>query len=183
MGVKKRFKFGAFYQQFTTSLSNPWSNLCKYSPARPCANFIFWLLCHKKLATKSRLYIFGFITDIKCNFCDEEKTYNHLFFDCIGTRRIWLVVLEWLQISHRPNHWDEELPWIIKMGKGKGWRAKFFKLAIMETVYGTWNHRNRIAFGKASDHTQVIDGIIEKITYRGWFCKDLKNHIASLMVN
>lgn len=67
---------------------------------------------------------------------------------------------------HNPRHWDEELPWILIMGKGKGWRAKLFKLAITGIAYGGWHHRNKISFGNTSDYTQIVDGIIEKIVYR-----------------
>lgn len=82
---------------------------------------------------------------------------------------------------YNPRHWDEELPWIFSMGTGKGWRVKLFKLASTETVYGAWHHKNIFAFGNTSDYNQIVDGIIEKIVYKGLFCKGLKAYIAPLM--
>ncbi|XP_058733275.1 uncharacterized protein LOC131604877 [Vicia villosa] len=143
---------------------------------------IFWLLCHRRLATKSRLCHLGFLQNTTCHLCDKEENDNHIFFACEEYRKIWCAILNWLQIDHSPRAWDEEFIWIMNMGKGKGWRARLFKLAVTETVYGVWIHRNRGAFGQPSDYTHIIHEILDKIVYRGWTCKNLKTHIACLMV-
>ncbi|XP_058775467.1 uncharacterized protein LOC131649726 [Vicia villosa] len=139
-------------------------------------------MCHKRLATRSRLMRFGFVQDNTCSFCTSEESYNHLFFDCAELRKIWVVVLDWIQIQHTPDKWDDELPWALSSCKGKGWKAKLLKLALTETIYGVWHHRNRISFGNASDLNHIIDDVFEKIVYIGWYHKLLKPHIATLML-
>ncbi|XP_058733395.1 uncharacterized protein LOC131605004 [Vicia villosa] len=182
MCLKGKFSCGIFYQACSAGNRLPWSSVCMRNLARPCAVFIFWLLCHRRLTTRSRLHRLGFISQTVCVFCDKEETDNHLFFDCEETKGIWSPILHWLQVAHSPNQWDDDYDWIIKMGNRKGWRAKLFKLAIVETVYGVWQHRNRAVFGKRCNQTQTIKEIMEKIVFRGWFCRKLKPHVASLMV-
>jgi hypothetical protein len=113
--------------------------------ARPRAIFTFWLACHGRLATKDRLNRFGITVDAKCCFCPIEESLNHLFFGCVGMRNIWCKVLNWLQIDHVPLEWGDELCWITKHSKGKGWRAKLLKSAAAEVVYTLWNYRNDIS--------------------------------------
>jgi hypothetical protein len=49
------------------------------------------------------------------------------------------------QIDHVPLEWGDELCWITKHTKGKGWRAKLLKSAAAEAVYTLWNYRNDIS--------------------------------------
>lgn len=116
-------------------------------------------------------------------FCLNEDTVDHLFFECGETRYIWGSVLKWLHIQHCPRIWEDELPWTIELGKGKGWKARIFNLALTKMVYGIWEHRNNYYFGKPKEYHQVINGIIEKIVYRGWYYKNTKPHIAIFMAN
>lgn len=111
MELKKKFKCTGFYQVLIAGPSPPWFRLCLYNLARPSTMVIMWLLFHKSISTKSRMVVrLGFITDDKCNFCDQEETYNHIFFDSIETKKIWKDVLEWIQIKHSPIQWDTDLP-------------------------------------------------------------------------
>ncbi|XP_058759873.1 uncharacterized protein LOC131633173 [Vicia villosa] len=159
-----------------------WSNLCLQNPARPCAIVILWLLCHRRLATKSRLCKLGFINISTCSYCGLIETDSHIFFECSEYREIWIAILQWLQIDHSPKQWDDEISWLVNRTKGQGWRAKLLKLAIAEGVYGIWLHRNRLIFRTPNDSKHTIQGIIDKIVYRGWTCRALKPHIASLMI-
>ena len=90
-----------------------WKSLICKNPARPRAVITLWLACHHKLATKERLVRFGFITDSKCCFCSSIEDINHILFECSGLRQFWIDVLNWINVSHTPKNWNEELPWII----------------------------------------------------------------------
>ncbi|XP_058733950.1 uncharacterized protein LOC131605632 [Vicia villosa] len=182
LAAKGRFMCGAFYQRLNAGSILPWSDLCYHNPARPCAVIILWLLCHERLATRRRLLRFGFMQSDTCSFCTNAETASHLFFDCLELKKIWSAILGWIQIQHTPGKWEEELPWALSICKGEGWKAKLVKLALTETVYGVWHHRNRISFGHASNMNHIIDDILEKIVYRGRYKKMLKPHIATRML-
>ncbi|KAH1252729.1 hypothetical protein GmHk_04G009618 [Glycine max] len=112
-----------------------WNNLLYGNTARPRANFILWLACHGRLSTKDRLCKYGMIDDKSCCFCSEEESMNHLFFACDNSKRVWMKVLQWVQIRHDPSDWPNELHWLIRHTKGKGTRATVLKMAIAETIY------------------------------------------------
>ncbi|XP_058727219.1 uncharacterized protein LOC131598656 [Vicia villosa] len=181
MILKNKFCCGEIYSSFNTNPSMDWSNLCIRNPARPCAIMILWLLCHKRLATKSRLCKFGFINNTNCLVCGLIESDSHIFFDCNEYHEIWRAILHWIQIDRCPKLWDEEISWLMTRTKGKGWRSRLLKLALAEDLYGIWIHRNSLIFGSPRDRKHTIQGIINKIVFRGWACRVLKPHIASLM--
>ncbi|KAL5146890.1 putative ribonuclease H protein [Glycine soja] len=132
-----------------------WKNLLYGNTARPRANFILWLACHGRLSTKDRLCKYGMIDDKSCCFCSEEESMNHLFFVCDNSKRVWMEVLQWVQIRHDPSDWPNELHWLTHHTKGKGTRAAVLKMAIAETIYEIWNIRNNKIFGQAIDINTV----------------------------
>ncbi|XP_058773286.1 uncharacterized protein LOC131647414 [Vicia villosa] len=144
-----------------------WYKLLMHNYARPRAKLIFWLACHDRLATKSRLVKMGMLKDSKCSFCSNVETIQHLFFECEEMRKLWCTILKWIQMDHAPNNWDEELSWINKFGRGKGWKAALLKLAAAETVYRAWALRNNRSFGTQCDSSFIAQDIIDKIVLRG----------------
>lgn len=159
-----------------------WKNLLYGNTARPRANFILWLACHGRLSTKDRLCKYGMIDDKSCCFCSEEESMNHLFFACDNSKRVWMEVLQWVQIRHDPSDWPNELHWLIRHTKGKGTRATVLKMAIAETIYEIWNIRNNKIFGQAIDINTVGKKIINTLVYRGWNNKRLRKYIDILML-
>lgn len=57
----------------------------------PKIKFWLWLILHNSIATKD-MYRRGWRGDIKCRFCDENETINHLFFACPAAKYMWSVV-------------------------------------------------------------------------------------------
>jgi hypothetical protein len=164
----------------------PWSNLLRNNCARPRAILTTWLACHGRLGTKDRLVRFGMITDKICSFCNEiEETLDHLLFECRTSHAIWKEVLHWIGVIHEPQKWVMELDWVLRMIGRKGWRAYLLKMAVTETIYNIWAHRNGKIFGGntyRSTSKDITDSIIETIVYRGWGSKKLRKHIAALML-
>jgi hypothetical protein len=140
------------------------------------------MACHGRLPTKDRLNRFGVTIDDKCCFCPKEESLNHLFFGCIGLRNIWWKVLNWLQIDHVPLEWGEELGWLIRHSKGKGWKAQLLKSAAAEAVYTLWNYRNDTCFGNRTHNTNIDEVIVNTIVYRGWMIAKLRKPLAHLML-
>ncbi|CAJ2661953.1 unnamed protein product [Trifolium pratense] len=159
-----------------------WRQTMYQNMARPRALFVFWLACHCRLATKDRLQKFGVIVNLKCCFCHNDETINHLFFGCIELKNIWHKVLRWLKVDHVPMEWNEELRWITRSSKGKGWKAQLLKSAAAETVYTLWKYRNDVCFGNQVYNTNIDEDIINTIVYRGWRSPKLREHIAHLLI-
>lgn len=132
-----RYKFHLKTVYHSMKAGTEWvcSRILHNNNTHPHARFILWLECHKCLATKSRLVRLGFLANSECALCKKEEIIQHLFFECVDMNLIWPKVLPLIQVDHTPEAWDEELNWCIKMGKGKGWRASLFKIAVVETIY------------------------------------------------
>ncbi|XP_058727135.1 uncharacterized protein LOC131598566 [Vicia villosa] len=155
-----------------------WKNLMYGNNARPCTNFILWLACHGRLATKDRLYKFGMTDNTSCCFCPKVESLNHLFFECETMKKIWMEVLQWARINHVPEDWHEEKKWLVHQTKGKRTRAAIIKMAVSETIYELWRIRNNKSFGETVDITKVGRKIIDTLIYRGWYNKKIRNYIA-----
>jgi hypothetical protein len=63
------------------------------------------------------------------------ENINDPFFGCIELKSIWQKGLRWLKVDHVPMEWNEELRWITRFSKGKGWKAQLLKSAAAETIY------------------------------------------------
>ncbi|XP_058741159.1 uncharacterized protein LOC131613513 [Vicia villosa] len=113
----------------------PWKDLMFGNIVRPRAIFQLWIACHSRLSTKSRLMKWGLLDHSTCNFCDAEKTQQHLFFECHVVKDVWRKVLNWINVKHEPLNWDRELHWLIVNCKGKSKRATMLKLEITECIY------------------------------------------------
>ncbi|XP_058771937.1 uncharacterized protein LOC131645486 [Vicia villosa] len=159
-----------------------WKNLVYGNNARPRACFMLWLTCHEKLATKDRLHKFGMIDNRDCCFCAEEESINHLFFECNTMKRIWMNVLNWLQVRRTPHNWHIERQWLTQQAKGKGPRAQMIKMAAAETIYELWMMRNNKSFGNDVDTTSIVKNIIDTVIYRGWENKKIRRYLAILMI-
>lgn len=94
------------------------------------------------------------IDNVDSCFCFDMESLNHLFFDCVITRKIWLEALRWIQIRHIPRKWHNEMNWILQHTRGKSAKATVLKMTITETIYEVWNIRNTNSFGQDVDNTK-----------------------------
>lgn len=67
-----------------------------------------------------------------------------------------------------PKPWAEEMQWITQRSKGRPVRASILKLALAEAIYGIWQFRNNVNFGKITDNNNIVFEIVDKIVYKGW---------------
>lgn len=141
-----------------------------------------WLACHGKLATKDRLHKFGMVENTKCCFCGKMEYINHLFFYCDEMNRLWMRIIDWIQITHVSKVWDEKILCLVDCSKGKGFRAPFSNLRLPKTIYGIWNYRNDKSFGQnVTNPNQNVtnpnlgDKNIDTIVYRGWYSGNIEN--------
>jgi hypothetical protein len=169
----------AFHDQ---SQSVAWKTLFYGNMARPRALINLWIACNERLVTRDRLHQFDLIDNICCCFCTADETQQHLMFCCNETKEIWRKVLNWIQVDHTPLGWSQEVDWIIHHTKGKGARAEILKLAFIESVYEIWRYRNDISFGNDVQNKHNDEHIIDNIVYRGWSNRNLRTHLANLMM-
>ena len=184
MTTNRRFSAKLVYRSLTDANPKvPWYKILNFNLARPKAKFILWLLLHEKLATKERLSRFGILNDSICSLCNKEvETIEHLSFICSISCEIWTIILKWTNIHRVPKPWQDERVWLITHCKGKGWRAGILKLALAETVYGIWKHRNDMIFGGLTNIGKTVDNILDCIVYRGWRNRKIREHLVPLML-
>ncbi|XP_058780438.1 uncharacterized protein LOC131654047 [Vicia villosa] len=135
-----RFKMTTMYAAITKGDDRVrWRHLFRNNEARPKALHTTWMTCHGNLPTKERLKRFHIINEDICIICNLEiEIAEHLFFNCRIASDIWKGVLQWMDVIHQPKGWDEELYWVLKSSRKKGWRARVLKLAFAEIIYGVW---------------------------------------------
>ncbi|CAK8534005.1 unnamed protein product [Lathyrus sativus] len=183
-GMKVKYFVGKVYHYL--KMDEPdvvWNHMFSTTIARPRALFTLWMTCHRRLATKERLKKFGITTDDKCNFCNNEETIDHLFFQCPLFQSCWQDILRWMGIHRTLCDWREELNWIIHQCKGKGWRKCLLRSAIVETVYEIWKYRNHTVFGNTVQTMEIRDIVISTLANRGWVHTSIRRHIANLLID
>lgn len=95
-----------------------------------------WRILQNKVATRDQLGWKGIIVgsnNCRCVLCNEKiESIDHLFLSCNLTRRIWLTVYYWLEITNQQaldnsgdsccNHFSKF--WVVmkgKVSKGREW--------------------------------------------------------------
>ncbi|KAK6778347.1 hypothetical protein RDI58_025065 [Solanum bulbocastanum] len=86
----------------------PWKCLMISNTARPKAVFIMWLQLKDKLLAKDRLLKWDSKVEPQCMLCQNEgETRDHLFAKCSYTRRLWVGLATWMQMSYdKGGNWQ-----------------------------------------------------------------------------
>ena len=104
-----------------------------------------WLVEKNSILTRDNLTRRGWHRDKRCNFCLENESVNHLFFDCSMARYIWSLVAYAVGTDCRPCSFDQF--WL--------WAKQFFPLSenflyvgLAAICWAIWRMRNKIHFDK-----------------------------------
>jgi hypothetical protein len=65
----------------------------------PRVHFFFWLLSKNKLLTRDNLGKRRKLDDQSCMLCSDREYMNHLFFECVVTKRAYKIVSEALKVN------------------------------------------------------------------------------------
>ena len=98
-------------------------------------------LVHRALYTKEHLFKFGFVNDNLCSFCKNEiETYSHLFWECLYVQRLWLDMIEQLDLIEIRN-----VDWkIIFVGlAGRSYRVMYCNAIIFLLKYNIYSFRTK----------------------------------------
>ncbi|OIT01650.1 hypothetical protein A4A49_56736, partial [Nicotiana attenuata] len=92
---------------------------------------------------------FGIQVHPDCVFCAKNvETFEHLYFGCPDTSRLWEKVLTWTGNARQIGTWPQELQWIYNMAKKKLCRAEMITALFEMVIYCIWRERNSIRFNK-----------------------------------
>jgi len=123
--------------------------------------FAMYLAINRRLYTRDRLKKWGITNDILCLLCKEaNETHQHLFFNCIFSRRLWQKLLNWLLINKVSNGWTEELTWVVEHALSKTVQAEIYKMTLVSTIYYIWQERNYRIFQNKERNTEMITRVI-----------------------
>ncbi|XP_020261305.1 uncharacterized protein LOC109837456 [Asparagus officinalis] len=149
------------------SVPVPWYNTVWEGISYPKHSFLSWLAVQNRLQTQDRLLKRGIITSNSCCLCTRaEENRDHLFFDCLFSSEVWLLVMDWLKFSWRSCVWNHIMNWYCYKLRGKGDRQKIKRMALSSTLYCIWIERNnRIFKNKFRNAVQVFGEIKISMLY------------------
>lgn len=121
--------------------STNWCKIVWFPKAVPKWAFILWMAMQCKLASKDRLMKWNVVDNATCVLCrgGALESHNHLFFDCLYSRVVWMEIL-------RRNQVQGEKKWFLLRSMGKNFRKSVLKLSLAASVYGIWCERNSKIF-------------------------------------
>ncbi|OIT22383.1 hypothetical protein A4A49_59473, partial [Nicotiana attenuata] len=92
---------------------------------------------------------FGIQAPLDCVFCSTSmEAFEHLYFGCPKTNKLWDRVLKWLGITRQIGSWQDELNWISRLARRKNCKAEITTATFAMVVYCIWRERNSIRFNK-----------------------------------
>jgi len=71
-----------------------------------------WLISHNVILTKDNLLKRKWQGDPKCQFCPENETITHMFFECSMAKFVWSLVAMVVGSSCRPCSFDQFWEWV-----------------------------------------------------------------------
>ena len=119
-----------------------------------------WYLGRGVILTKENLAKRGWTGSMKCCFCNQNETIQHIFFDCYLIRNIWRIIYFAFNIE-RPiniNHIIEN--WATN--KGIAHRKKLL-IGVAAMFWSIWLCRNDVAF-----NFKPIPSILQ-VLFRGMY--------------
>ncbi|OIT31082.1 hypothetical protein A4A49_65791, partial [Nicotiana attenuata] len=104
-----------------------------------------------------------------CAFCGHNlESFNHLFFECSNTKKLWSRLCLWLGYKRNIRGWEAEPEWAYKKAKSKKGINVITSCVFAITVAMIWRERNRIRFDTAKyDELQICREIVLHIHIRG----------------
>ncbi|OIT01252.1 hypothetical protein A4A49_59822, partial [Nicotiana attenuata] len=89
------------------------------------------------------------------------ESFNHLFFECSNTKKLWSILCLWLGYKMNIEGWEVELKWACKKAKSRKGINAITSYVFAITVAMIWRERNRIRFDKAKyDELQICREIV-----------------------
>ncbi|KAJ9541973.1 hypothetical protein OSB04_028479 [Centaurea solstitialis] len=161
-----RFSVRDAYVSFENVLPTvPWWQSVWFKGHIPKHSFCLWTACLNRLPTLDRVAVWKEEPpDLTCRLClIASESHDHLFFECVYSRQVWLQVmgnLEWLDFS---CSWSA----IVAAMSDQDTRPKMLEhqLLLAATVYCVWCERNRRIFQELAKPVPHIVRLIMEAVY------------------
>ncbi|KAL4289532.1 hypothetical protein GQ457_14G001790 [Hibiscus cannabinus] len=134
----------------------------------PKHSIVAWMAILNRLPTRDRLSSFGMQVETGCVLCGrEQETRDHIFFDCVFSRKVWLGILLACQLRRDCMTWELELGWAVARLKGRSLLTVILQLSWNTFIYVIWKERNlRIFQRKFSHEDSLIHSIKDIVSIR-----------------
>ncbi|OIT06201.1 hypothetical protein A4A49_61335, partial [Nicotiana attenuata] len=104
---------------------------------------------------------FGIQAPQQCVFCKQtDETFDHLFFECSLTNKLWMRLLRWLGYDRPIRDWQSEVNWICKGAKMRNGHCVIVTCVFGMMVYFVWRERNKLRF---QGGTVIVSNICKEI--------------------
>jgi hypothetical protein len=102
-----------------------------------------WLIWHNAIATKDNLLRRNWVGSASCQFCQENETISHLFFECVAAKFVWSSVATALGAADRPGSFTHFFWWLPRIIPA----SRNVQIAGLAAIcWAIWKIRNRSCF-------------------------------------
>ena len=134
---------------------------------------------------KYRVLSWGCNINSYCSFCHLAcETKDHLFFECVFTRRVWRLGLRWCQVDTDLLEFNHILSFLSTSATGslkKNLKALIIRCWFTASVYFTWIERNRRVFRNQPQTEESL--FLEIARHVKAKISNCKNKFASTSIN
>lgn len=147
------FNVKSFYNALCVQQTNvPFKKVWKFKIPLKIKIFI-WLILKGRTLTKDNLFKRGWRKgDTNCQFCDQQETIQHLFFDCPMARLIWNIIS--CAFDLKPVTDSNHLfgSWLAAFGK----KLKLLVITgVAVVLWAIWKTRNKACFEKKKNSPRI----------------------------
>ncbi|KAL9810229.1 putative reverse transcriptase zinc-binding domain-containing protein [Arabidopsis thaliana] len=133
-----------------------------FSNATPKFALLTWLMVRNRIATGEKMGLWNQNTDTSCIFCkNPNETRDHLFFQCVYTRKVWNGLIKGLLLDKYSDRWQD----IILMLTRKDFdTTKSFILGyvLQNSIHSIWRERNDRRHGEDPSNEERLIKFIDK---------------------
>ncbi|XP_062080992.1 uncharacterized protein LOC133785792 [Humulus lupulus] len=160
--IKGKLQLGSFYTQHLMNERVAYARpvWCKLSV--PIHRFILWQAVNHHLLTRDLLAAHHIpVVNLRCPVCDlVEESHGHLFFDCIFSRKVLLLVSGWLGGVTWPGKFED---WIVWLSNWKSdWMHFIVASSLAACTYFIRYNRNACCFSDSCLTNFKIDHLIRQ---------------------
>jgi hypothetical protein len=161
----KSFSVKALYNDILIRTGNPFNCLTWKAKVPLKIKIFLWYLRKGVILIKDNLAKRHWKGCIRCCFCDENESIQHLFFECPVARLLWLAISITFGVSIPTNISHLFGPWVRSFSSKQ--RNKVL-IGVAAFCWAVWLSRNEIVFQRSKSKSSLQ--VIFRATYwiRDW---------------
>jgi hypothetical protein len=102
-----------------------------------------WLIWHNAIATKDNLLERNCLGSASCQYCHENETISHLFFECVAAKIVWSFAATTIGAPDRSENFTQFFWWFPRLIPA----SRNVQIAGLAAICWTiWKLRNRACF-------------------------------------